>query len=309
MRLGMLDVGSNTVHLLVADAEAGARPQPAARHRSELRLLDFLDGDRLSDEGVERLVSTVLEARQVASELGVEDLAAFATSALRDAANADDVLEAVRLRTEVDFHVLDGEDEARLTFLAVRRWFGWSAGRILLLDIGGGSLEVAVGVDEEPEHVASCPLGANRLTRDWLPGDPPAIEDIDALEEHVSRVIIRDIRPFATAGEVDLAVGTSKTLGVLARVAGATTSKSGPNERRTLEHDQAARIFDKVSSMKTKDIAKLPGVSSSRAPQLLAGALVAVTAMELLDVARLAICPWALREGVILTRHEWLSAF
>jgi exopolyphosphatase/guanosine-5'-triphosphate,3'-diphosphate pyrophosphatase len=309
MRLGMLDVGSNTVHLLVADAEAGARPQPAARHRTELRLLDFLDGDRLSDEGVERLVSTVLEARRVATELGVEDLAAFATSALRDAANADDVLEAVRLRTEVDFHVLEGEDEARLTFLAVRRWFGWSAGRLLLLDIGGGSLEVAVGVDEEPEHVASCPLGANRLTRDWLPGDPPAIEDIDALEVHVGRIILRDIQPFTTVGEVDLAVGTSKTLGVLARVAGATTSKAGPYERRTLEHDQAARIFDKVSSMKAKDIAKLPGVSASRAPQLVAGALVAVTAMELLDVERLVICPWALREGVILTRHEWLSAF
>src|SRR5688572_21055145 len=137
MRLGMLDVGSNTVHLLVADAEAGTSPQPAARHRTELRLLDFLDGDRLSDAGVDRLVSTVLEARQVATELGVDDLAAFATSALRDAANADEVLATVRLRTRVDFHVLEGVDEARLTFLAVRRWFGWSAGRLLLLDIGG----------------------------------------------------------------------------------------------------------------------------------------------------------------------------
>ena len=309
MRLGMLDVGSNTVHLLVADAETGTSPQPAARHRTELRLLDYLDGDRISDEGVDRLVSTVLEAREVATELGVDDLAAFATSALRDAANANEVLATVRLRTRVDFHVLEGVDEARLTFLAVRRWFGWSAGRLLLLDIGGGSLEVAIGTDEEPEHVASCPLGANRLTRDWLLGDPPTVEQIDALEEHVTRVILRDVHPFATSADVDLAVGTSKTLGLLARVAGESTAKAGPYERRVLEHDQAARILDKVSSLRAKDIAKLPGVSASRAPQLLAGAVVAVTAMELLGIERLVMCPWALREGVILTRHDWLSEF
>jgi exopolyphosphatase/guanosine-5'-triphosphate,3'-diphosphate pyrophosphatase len=305
----MLDVGSNTVHLLVADAETGTRPQRAARHRSDLRLLDFLEDDRLSDEGVERLVSTVLEARQAAAELGVDDLAAFATSALRDASNADEVLERVRERTDVELHVLDGEDEARLTFLAARRWFGWSAGRLLLLDIGGGSLEMAVGMDEEPESVSSCPLGANRLTRDWLPGVPAEADDIDALRVHVRGVMAVAIGPLATSGDVDLAVGSSKTLGVLARIAGATPAKSDPHVRRVLERDEAARILDKVATMKVKDRVKLPGVSANRAPQLVAGALVATTAMELLDVETLVICPWALREGVILTRHDWLSSF
>lgn len=308
MRLGMLDVGSNTVHLLVVDAEAGARPVPAAKHRTELRLLDhFADGDRLSPKGVEHLVSVIDEARREADTLGVEDLAAFATSALREAANADEVLEQVSLRTGVQLHVLDGDDEARLTFLAARRWFGWSSGRLLLVDIGGGSLELAVGIDEVPDHVASFPLGASRLTRDWLADDPPTDDERSDLDHHVRQVIAQGIRPFALDGEVDMAVGTSKTLRSLARIAGAAPYSEGPYARRVLSHDQAVAILDKVAAMKAKDRAKLPGVSASRAGHLVTGALVASTAMEMLGVDELVICPWALREGVILTRLDWLT--
>ena len=308
MRLGMLDVGSNTVHLLVVDAEAGARPVPAAKHRTELRLLDhFADGDRLSAAGVERLVSVIRDARDEADSLGVEDLAAFATSALREAANADDVLEDVARRTGVQLHVLDGDDEARLTFLAARRWFGWSAGRLLLLDIGGGSLEAAVGTDEIPDNVASFPLGASRLTRDWLADDPPTDDELRKLDHHVRQSIAQGIRPFVAGADTDMAVGTSKTFRSLARIAGAAPYRDGPYVRRVLSRDQAAAILDKVGTMKAKDRAKLPGVSTSRAHHLVAGALVAHTAMELLEVDELVICPWALREGVILTRLDWLT--
>jgi exopolyphosphatase/guanosine-5'-triphosphate,3'-diphosphate pyrophosphatase len=308
MRLGMLDVGSNTVHLLVVDAEAGARPVPAAKHRTELRLIDHFDaGDRLSDDGAERLVTAIADARQEAERLGVEDLAAFATSALREAANADEVLAAVEAETGVDLHILGGDDEARLTFLAARRWFGWSAGRLLLIDIGGGSLEVAVGMDEVPEHVASFPLGASRLTRDWLDDDPPSAEEMSALDTHVRQVIAQGIRRFTLDATVDHAVGTSKTLRSLARIAGAAPYRDGPFVRRVLTQDQAARILEKVAAMKTKDRARLPGVSASRAEHIVAGALVALTSMELLGVDELVICPWALREGVILTRLDWLT--
>ena len=99
---------------------------------------------------------------------------AFATSAVREAGNSADVLDRVRAETGVDLQVLSGEDEARLTFLAVRRWYGWSAGRLLCLDIGGGSLELAVGMDEEPELAFSVPLGAGRLTRTRFRSDPPS---------------------------------------------------------------------------------------------------------------------------------------
>ena len=164
MRLAVLDVGSNTVHLLVVDAHEGARPLPAHSDKSELRLAEHLTDDgRIDDAGRDRLIECVRHALEVAEDRGTEDLLAFATSALRDAPNGAEVLAAVRDATDVDLEVLAGDDEARLTFLAVRRWFGWSSGRLMVMDIGGGSLEMAAGIDEVPDAIASLPLGAGRL--------------------------------------------------------------------------------------------------------------------------------------------------
>ncbi|HET6910121.1 MAG TPA: hypothetical protein VFH54_12330 [Mycobacteriales bacterium] len=309
MRLGILDVGSNTVHLLVVDAEPGARPVPAADVAWDSPLIDHLDRDNiLSDKGQRELIRIVDEAREKADRLGVADFSAFATSALRDAANADEVLERLRVESSIDVGVLEGDDEARLTFLAARRWCGWSSGRLLVVDIGGGSLEIAAGADETPEHVASLPLGARRLTREHLPGDPPAPKHVAALREHVSAAVAARLRPFRSA-QVDVSVGTSKTLRSLARVAGAASSSEGPYVRRVLRVDEAHNLVDKLSSLSAKDRAKLPGVSVRRAPQLLAGAVVAATTMSLLDLDELLICPWALREGVFLTRQDWIVAF
>src|SRR5690606_26087128 len=143
-----------------------------------------------SEAGVERLVEAVAEARAAADKLGVEDLLAFATSAVREAANGPRVLQRVREETGVDLRTLAGEDEARLTFLAVRRWFGWSAGKLLVVDIGGGSLEIAAGADEDPELAFSLPLGAGRLTRAYLDtGDPPSEDAVAALTSYVESVL------------------------------------------------------------------------------------------------------------------------
>ncbi|MDX2828679.1 Ppx/GppA family phosphatase, partial [Streptomyces ipomoeae] len=172
MRLGVLDVGSNTVHLLVVDAHPGARPLPAHSHKVELRLAQLLDeAGAIDPDGVEKLIGVVHEALQAAEDKGVEEMLPFATSAVREASNADDVLARVKDETGVELQVLTGAEEARLTFLAVRRWFGWSAGKLLVLDIGGGSLEIAYGIDEEPDAAVSLPLGAGRLTAGWLPDD------------------------------------------------------------------------------------------------------------------------------------------
>src|SRR5690349_21819472 len=109
MRLGVLDVGSNTVHLLVVDAHQGARPLAAYSYKEQLRLADHLeDGKRLSDEGARRLRAFVDEAMQVAEDKGVEDLLSFATSAVRDAVNGDAVLASIRAETPADIQVLSG---------------------------------------------------------------------------------------------------------------------------------------------------------------------------------------------------------
>ena len=309
MRLGVLDVGSNTVHLLVVDAHPGARPLPAHSHKAELRLAELLDdGGAIGPEGVDKLISVIQDALQAAEDKGVEDLLTFATSAVREASNADDVLDRVEDATGVELQVLTGEEEARLTFLAARRWFGWSAGKLLVIDIGGGSLEIAYGIDEEPDAAVSLPLGAGRLTAAWLPGDPPDPEDIRALRRHVRAEIARTVGEFSRFGAPDHVVATSKTFKQLARLAGAARSAEGLYVQRELNRESLEGWVPKLAGMTAAQRAELPGVSDGRAGQLLAGALVAEGAMDLFGVEALEICPWALREGVILRRLDHMAA-
>jgi len=308
MRLGVLDVGSNTVHLLVVDAYPGARPLPAFSHKVELSLAAHLDPDnKLSKVGEQRLTSVVSEAMRVAEDKGVEEFLAFATSAVRDAGNGDDVLARVQEQTGASIMVLSGEHEARLTFLAARRWFGWSSGRLLVIDIGGGSLEVATGLDEEPEAVMSLPLGAVRLTRDWFTTDPPSPEEVRAMRKHVRAEIARLAGGVLRRGPVDHAVGTSKTFRQLARIAGAAPSSEGFYVKRFLKHSDVATWAERLAAMDRAERARQPGVSEARAAQALAGAIVADAVMDLMGVTQLEICPWALREGVILKRLDTLT--
>jgi exopolyphosphatase/guanosine-5'-triphosphate,3'-diphosphate pyrophosphatase len=305
MRLGVLDVGSNTVHLLVVDAHPGARPLPATSHKVELQLAQHLLADgRVGKAGADALVTFVASCLEVADDQGVEQMLAFATSALREAPNGEDVLARVRDETGVDLQVLPGSDEATLTFLAVRRWFGWSAGRLLLFDIGGGSLEVAAGTDELPDVAVSLPLGAGRLTRDRLAGDPPRPEEVKAARKYVRAEVARVVREVSKPGPPDVVVGTSKTFRSLARVCGAAPSQEGPYVPRVLRREALADELPRLAKMTASQRSQLPGVSPKRAGQLLAGALVADAAMDLLGAAELVICPWALREGVILRRLD-----
>jgi exopolyphosphatase/guanosine-5'-triphosphate,3'-diphosphate pyrophosphatase len=307
VRLGVLDVGSNTVHLLVVDAHRGGQPSPAASVKSELSLASLLGTDgRITKAGEQRLTAVVATARREAEERGVEDLAAFATSALRDAPNGTDVADRIRTATGVDLNVLDGGDEARLTFLAVRRWFGWSAGRLLVADIGGGSLEVAEGDHEDPELAVSFPLGAARMHHDFLsPHDPARGSDVAALAAYV-RATLRPLAGRIPAAP-DLAVATSKTLRSLARIAGAAPYSRGARVRRTLDREALRETVARLLPTTAAERALLPGVSPARAFQLLAGAIVAEQVMDVLDVESFALCPWALREGVILSRLDWLA--
>ncbi|HEX4429618.1 MAG TPA: Ppx/GppA phosphatase family protein [Frankiaceae bacterium] len=309
MRLGVLDVGSNTVHLLVVDAHAGAAPLPAASVKTSLGLAELVLADgTLGADGAARLCETVENARKEADELGVEELLAFATSAVRDAPDSDAVLAEVRRRTGVDLQVLSGDDEAKLTFLAVRRWFGWSAGRLLALDIGGGSFEVAAGEDEDPDVAASLPLGASRLTRDWLHNDPPKRSEMAALRKYAKAQLAPLLKDLYELGEPNRVVATSKSFRSLARIAGAAPYSKGQYVSRSLTAADLDGVAARLSKMPAAERSLLPGVSPSRAQQLLAASLVASEAMDLLGVTQVEICPWALREGLILRKLDQLPA-
>jgi len=163
-------------------------------------------------------------------------------------------------------------------------------------------------MDEVPDAAVSLPLGAGRLTSMWLPGDPPTPEDVRALRRHVRAEIARTVAEFSRLGKPDHVVGTSKTFKQLARIAGAARSAEGVYVKRILSRKSLEEWVPKLASMPETDRSALPGVSEGRAGQLLAGALVAEGAMDLLGVAELEICPWALREGVILRKLDVMSS-
>jgi exopolyphosphatase/guanosine-5'-triphosphate,3'-diphosphate pyrophosphatase len=309
MRLGVLDIGSNTGHLLVVDAYRGAAPMPASSYKEELRLAEHLQKDgTVSDRGVDALTEFVGNALTLAEDKGCEEIYSFATSAVRDAGNSDDVLSHVEDRTGVKIEVMPGEDEARLTFLAVRRWFGWSSGRLGVFDIGGGSLEIAGGDDEAPDVAWSLPLGAGRISREHFSDGSPSEKAMRKLRKQIRADIAHDAGTLLRGGAPHHAVATSKTFRSLARICGAAPSSEGPFVRRILQADELDEWIPKLLEMSRDEVAELPGVSSGRAHQVVAGALVAAAVMDVFDLPELEICPWALREGVILDRLDQLSA-
>jgi exopolyphosphatase/guanosine-5'-triphosphate,3'-diphosphate pyrophosphatase len=304
MRLGVLDLGSNTIHLQVVDAHPGARPNPTTNQKVELRLHEYLSKEgEITPEGVGLLEASIADAISHAKEFQTEEILAFATSAIRDAKNGQQILDGINKKFEIDLQVLSGDDEAQMTFLAVRRWLGWSSGRLLVLDIGGGSLEIAVGDDERAEATVSLPLGASRLTREYLDSDPHASKEIKALENYVLDAVKESVPEDIMEHIADHFVATSKTFRTLARL-GEHWFDDNP---KYLKINSLTKMIPKLQEMSSKERSELPGVSQSRARQIVAGAIVARTVMEQLHINELEICPWALREGIVLRWLDWME--
>lgn len=304
MRLGVLDVGSNTVHLQVVDAHPGARPSPATNQKIELRLHEYLNREgEITSEGVELLETAIADAIAHAHEFKTEEILAFATSAIRDAKNGQVILAQINRKFDIELQVLSGDDEARMTFLAVRRWLGWSSGRLLVIDIGGGSLEIAVGDDESAEATISLPLGASKLTREYLTTDPYSTKELKILENFVLDAIKKSIPDDIMDHVADHFVATSKTFRTLARLG----EHWFGDDPKFLQINSLNKMASKLQEMTSKERAELPGVSTGRARQIVAGAIVARTVMERLGINKLEICPWALREGIVLRWLDWME--
>ncbi|WP_067462428.1 Ppx/GppA phosphatase family protein [Actinomadura macra] len=310
LRLGVLDIGSNSAHLRIADLSPGEGPAPVRSVKSAVRLAESTDQwGVIGPPAIGRLVGAVREAAVAAAVSEVRELIPLATSALRDAANRDAVAAEVHAATGISLGFLSGEQEARLTFLAARRWYGWSAGPVLLADIGGGSMELAYGAGEEPEIAVSLPLGAGRLTRHHLPRRPPVGKRRrKALREHVRAVLAEASAEIAERPAPLRAIATSKTFTQLARLCGAPKGKAGPYAARHLDRRDLHGWIPRLARMSHQERAELRGVGASRAHQILAGAIVAEAVMDILGLDGLDICPWALREGIFLHRLDALTA-
>ncbi|MGN9817669.1 Ppx/GppA phosphatase family protein [Streptomyces sp. SD11] len=308
MRMGVLDVGSNTVRLMIAETD-GAVPLPVHTAKRQLRLSAHVErGGHLPTKQVDRLVEAVKEAKEEGRRWGVAQPFAFATAIVRDAPNRDKVLARIAAESGVPLHVLPGEVEAELTFLAARRWMGWRAGPLALLDIGGGSFEVAFGRSRLPDFAIALPLGANRLTRDFFRGqDPPSPQRTRLLRRHV-RHQLRDVAARIRWEAPRTAVVTSRTFQQLGRLCGAAPGRSGPFTTRSMTRSDLGRAVEQLAALPAAERALLPGISLARSGQSLAGAIVAHTTMKLMGIDEVTICPWALREGVLLRCIEDGSA-
>lgn len=307
-RLGVLDIGSNTVHMIIVDAAPGARPDPEASVKTTVRLMQYLEEDgTISKDGVQALLAAVDAGMKLAEESKVSQILAMATSALREAPNGGRILGQIEERIGQGVTVLSGVDEARLTFLAARRWYGWDSGRLLLMDIGGGSLEVAMGSDEDPNVAISVPAGAGRVTKEFLPADGTATpEQLEAAHKNVRRIIQPIVDEFPKSKVPNHAVGTSKTFRSLARLAGVMLRQSGRVDSWIMTRDQLEDWLPRLAAISPDQRVALPGITPERTLQIVGGGIVADEIMKALDVDEIEICPWALREGAIL---RWLDQF
>ncbi|MBN9175128.1 MAG: Ppx/GppA family phosphatase [Microbacterium sp.] len=308
MRLGVLDIGSNTVHLLVADVRPGGRPLATTSRRTVLRLMRFLAPDgAIREEGIRALEDAAAAAREMARAERVDELLATATSAVREATNGPAVIARIEAALGQPLQVLGGEAEARYTFLAVRRWFGWAAGQILLFDIGGGSLEIAAGADELPEVAVSVPLGAGRMTVQFLPDDPPGEDAVEVLRAHARDALAPEAARFLEGPRPDHVVGSSKAIRSLAKLAGYPVPGWSGIERMVLPRAALGSWIPRLARIPASARQELPGITPDRTFQIVAGAVVLHTAMTLMRVDELEVSPWALREGVLLRYIESLS--
>jgi exopolyphosphatase / guanosine-5'-triphosphate,3'-diphosphate pyrophosphatase len=311
MRLAVIDIGSNTAHLTVVDGQLDGTFTPVAEQRVVLRLAESaFPAMAIPDEAVERLVETVGRLRVFASDQRVDGLVAFATSAIREATNGMAVLGHVRETTGVPVGVLPGAEEARLTYVAARAWASVSARRLLALDIGGGSLEIAGGESEHPQFAVSLPLGATRLTRRFVRSDPPTGEELATLRVHCLNLLA----PLAeTVGgqEWDVVCATSRTFRTLAAVAEGLPETASPSrtfgfagvDGRTAPMLTAGTVnllAGHLARTTMRQRARLKGIDRLRAGNLIAGSQLAALSMQAFGLERLVLAPWALREGIII---------
>jgi exopolyphosphatase/guanosine-5'-triphosphate,3'-diphosphate pyrophosphatase len=313
VRIAAFDLGSNSFHLLVADAHADGTFEPLVRDKEMLRLGSVVaaTGEVGAAAGA-AAVDVVGRFRALAESLGAEEMVACGTAALREARDSAAVVDRIEADTGIKVRVISGREEARLIFRAVRASVVIDPGPALALDLGGGSLELMVGDATRMAWSASVKLGVGRLTTDLVRGDPPTGGDRRRVVHAVSTALGRLLPDISRLGP-RFAIGSSGTLETLIRLAAGR--RGGPVPVSVNQLTVTARELDALAQdllrMTSTERAALPGVDARRADLLPAGALLVMTVLDLTGLVEFVGCEWALREGMVLdairrhTRAEW----
>ena len=302
MRAAVIGIGSNSVRMLVAEAADG-EIRRISRDRAGTRLFAGLDeAGNLSREAMASSCAAVKRMADSARSQGAEKVHLFATSATRDAANNADFAALLKAETGLTLEICSGDEEAALSFFGATD--GGDSG---VIDIGGGSLEVAMGSDEDPTVALSVPAGAGRVTREFLPESGVADDDdLEAARKNIRKILEPMVKSFPKSKHPMHAVGTSKTIRSLARLAGAVMRQPGRVDTSIMTIDQLEDGLPRLAAIAPDQRTALPGVTPERTYQIVGGGLVIDEIMKALDVKEIEICPWALREGAIL---RWLDQF
>ncbi|MDP9073787.1 MAG: Ppx/GppA family phosphatase [Actinomycetota bacterium] len=302
MRIAALDLGSNSFHLLVADAHPDGTFEPLVAEKEILRLADIVTTEgRIGDEAASHAVEVVARFRALAESVGAEEIVACATSAFRDADDSATVVDRIEGEAGVRVNVISGKEEARLIFAAVRASVHIDPGPALALDLGGGSLELMVGDQGGMAWSTSVKLGVARLTAELVRGDPPTDGDRRRLTRRLTSVLAPVADEVASL-DPRMLIGSSGTLNALVRMAAARRSGAEPASvnQLTARRKDLLAITEDMFRLTAAERQRLPGVDARRADLLPAGSLLVATVMELSGLDELTGCEWALREGIVL---------
>lgn len=306
MRIGILDVGSQGAHLDVLCLRPGRPVRVLAVIKQSNRLAAALGADgTIAPDGVERLVASIRGVLRAGRRAGMRDVLAFGTSSIRDAPNRAEVTARIAVSCGIELGFLPGKLDAQLTYRGAREWAGPRARSLFVADIGGGTLELAAGDARGASWAVSLPLGAGLLTRTVLPGDPPKPAHIERLRARLAEELatVRTTR-CTPVPEDAMLLATSKTLAQLAVLTGGLD----PRGRPAVTRRAMRKYIPRLAGMRWAERARLEGISTGRAPQILAGALLAEAVMDVFSLSALTVCPWALREGIALTYRLPLDA-
>jgi exopolyphosphatase / guanosine-5'-triphosphate,3'-diphosphate pyrophosphatase len=300
-RVAAIDVGSNSVRLLVAEYDPASGLTVIDELKDQPRLARGLASTGcLDDAAMARALETLRRMRDVCQRRGVHRIAAVATAAVREAENGPWFVRRVRQELDIPLRIIDAETEAALSYRSVAHHFALAGERALVADIGGGSLELIGAVDGLVELTLSLPLGAVRLTELYLPGVRPPYREVAALRPLVRKQLKRALPWREWAGAT--VIGSGGTFTTLGRVVQARRGLSPADPVHGVEVTAAEveQLIDWLGSRSTEQRRQVPGLNPERADIILAG--LAVTA-ELLDWIRgrsLTVSAFGLREGLLL---------
>jgi len=305
VRLAAIDIGSNSIRQIIADVSTEGRIKVLDEMKAAPRLGTGVDrAGRLNEESMQHAPEALQRMATLAAQYGASKVEAVATSAVRDAANGREFLDAVRRQTGLRVRLLHGEEEAHLAFRSALAHFDLARGRSVVMDIGGGSLELAMSADGLLERLVSMPYGAIRMTEQFL-GLDPRRKDVRKLRAHV-RERIREALPLRDwrGAQLIASGGTFTNLAGIFLYRQGTTSAAGRSHGTRVPREELEHIIDLLQACSPEERAQIRGLNIGRSDIILGGLAVAAEVMARIDARELVVSKYGIREGLLLESAE-----